>query len=72
MARKDWLGEVSLNQDTNPKGTKGRAVVVFTGNRAEYGQLYPVIRSMAAHPALSVGHYMNDIASSTVVLLCFG
>lgn len=29
-----------------------RRVAIFTGNRAEYGQLFPIIRAIARHPSL--------------------
>ena len=31
---------------------KKRKIAVFTGNRAEYGLLYPVLKAMAAHPGI--------------------
>lgn len=34
-----------------PTGLK-RIVAIFTGNRAEYGLLYPIIRAVAEHPSL--------------------
>lgn len=32
--------------------TKKRKIAIFTGNRAEYGLQYPIIRSIARHPLL--------------------
>ena len=33
-------------------GNKKRKIAIFTGNRAEYGQLFPVIRAIAGDPRL--------------------
>lgn len=30
-----------------------RSIAIFTGNRAEYGLLYPIIKAVAAHPRLT-------------------
>src|SRR5262245_40815988 len=32
--------------------TRKRTIAVFSGNRAEYGLQYPILRAIQAHPAL--------------------
>ena len=45
-----------------------RVVAVFTGNRAEYGLQYPILKAIAAHPDLdyrlivSGAHLDSDLA----------
>lgn len=37
----------------NGSPARRRTVAIFTGNRAEYGQMHPVIKAIAEHPALT-------------------
>jgi len=45
-----------------------RTIAVFTGNRAEYGLQYPILRAIADHPGLeyrlivSGAHLDKDLA----------
>jgi len=47
-----------------------RVVAVFTGNRAEYGLQFPILRAIAAHPRLeyrlivSGAHLDQDFGST--------
>jgi len=44
----------TLAESVTPIGR--RSIAIFTGNRAEYGQLFPIIRAIAKHPSLD--HYL--------------
>ena len=48
-----------------------RCIAVFTGNRAEYGLLYPILKAIAGHPLLSYhlivsGSHLKDDFGKTI------
>jgi len=53
------------------KPSTKRKITIFTGNRAEYGLQYPIIKAIAAHPELeyyllvSRAHLQEDFGSNS-------